>query len=236
MSLVLQLDAVSMAFVKRGLFRRHDSHNVLSDISFSLDAGDTLGVVGRNGCGKSTLLRLIAGIYRQDKGLIHRFCQKTSLLSLTLGFERELSGWDNAILSGMLMGHSKKEVLYLLPQIIDYSELGDFIHEPVKTYSTGMRARLGFSVATTLETELLLVDEVLSVGDLSFRQKAEATMVEKMGGGQSTIFVSHSFAQVQRLCDKVLWLEKGEIVSVGRPSEVMSQYRDFLNDLENLPV
>ena len=152
-----------------------------------------------------------------------------ALLSLSLGFDPELSGRDNAIISGMLLGGRKKDVLNKLDEIIAFSELKDFIDKPIKTYSNGMRSRLGFSVALKMRSELLLIDEVLSVGDGKFRHKAETAMVNKIGSNQTVVLVSHSMGQVRKLCDRVLWLDAGKVKTIGAPNSVLSEYNLFVD-------
>lgn len=221
---LLIIDNVTLSYRTRLAFFRQKRFTALDSISFNVSKGETLGVIGKNGCGKSTLLKLLAGIYKPDKGSITQFCERISLLTLGVGFDAELSGRDNAIISAMLLGATKKQAMKLLEGIIEFSELGDFIYQPMKTYSTGMKARLGFSVAVTLKVDLLLVDEVLGVGDASFRQKAEKYLLKKINSQQSVIFVSHNESQVRRLCKRVVWLEKGRVKMDGATNEVFEQY------------
>ena len=224
-----------LSFSRRRLFSR-DRFPVLKDISFDLQPGETLGLVGRNGCGKSTLLRMLAGVYQPDTGSVKRNSAKISLLSLSWGFDPNLSGLDNALISGMLLGHTRRSVLSSLDAIVEFSELKNFIHEPVRTYSSGMRARLGFSVAITMQADILLIDEVLGVGDTRFRNKALAVMQEKLTSDQSVVFVSHADSQIQALCDRVLWMEKGEVVALGETSVILNQYQEFMRTQEELIV
>lgn len=225
---IMLLQQASVCYRTRKAFFRHSVFTALDQISFSIHRGETLGVVGRNGSGKSTLLRVLAGIYGVDAGKISWNCNQVSLLSLSLGFDPELTGWDNAILSGMLLGSRRSEVIGKMDEIHAFSELGKFLHKPVKTYSTGMRARLGFSVAITMRTELLLIDEVMSVGDAHFRAKAEAAMIEKITSDQSVVLVSHSQGQLRDLCDRVLWLDKGKLMMIGDSKEVLDEYQKFI--------
>lgn len=185
------------------LFRRARYYQVFQGLNFELHRGETLGIVGRNGAGKSTLLRALAGIIQPDSGQVVNHGVSVALLALQAGFDGELPGTDNAVLSAMLLGYTRRQALDRLDQIADFSELGDFMHEPVKTYSSGMRARLGFSVAMFLSPDVLLLDEVLAVGDKAFKKKAEREMIRKMHSDQTVVFVSHSEGQVQRLCDRV---------------------------------
>jgi lipopolysaccharide transport system ATP-binding protein len=226
---ILELHHVGVKYRTRKSMFRHGKITALDDVSLAVNRGETFGIIGQNGCGKSTLLRVIAGIYRTDSGEVIRRCRNISLLSLTLGFDQELSGRNNAILSGMLLGSRREAVLEQLDDIIEFSELANSIDEPLKTYSTGMRARLGFSVAIKMHAELLLIDEVLSVGDASFRVKAEQEMVQRMTSKQSVIFVSHSLDQLKRLCNRVAWLDKGRVQVIGTPEEVVAAYGAFVN-------
>lgn len=232
---IISLQNVSLSFSQRRLIR-HKPHTVLNDISLELFPGETLGVVGRNGSGKSSLLRLLAGVYQPDGGSIDRFQTSITYLSLSLGFDRFLSGRDNALICGMFLGKSRKEVLARLDDIIAFSELGDFIDQPIRTYSSGMRARLGFSVAITLESDLLLIDEVLGVGDANFRAKAMDAMTRKIVGQQAVVFVSHSDYHVKTLCDRAIWIEKGRILHAGSTEEVLEAYNTFLSDNPQLNV
>ena len=230
MSAVITLDNASVRYRKRQSLFRHNYFEALKGISFEVNKGETLGVIGRNGCGKSTLLKLLAGIYQPDQGTVERGDSKASLLTLSAGFDPNLSGIDNAIISAMLLGHKKKEIVEKLDEIVEYSELGDFIHEPVKTYSSGMKARLGFSVAVQMEADVLLIDEVLGVGDVKFKKKAEQTMMSKINSDQTVVLVSHSAGQIKKICQRAVWLEKGQVVMVGDCSEVADAYQEFMQD------
>lgn len=228
-SAVMELNNVSVRYKSRRSFFRHDYFTALNDVSFSIKKGETLGIIGTNGCGKSTLLKVLANIYGVDDGKVTWHCRQVSLLALALGFDAELSGRDNAVISGMLLGGRKKEVLDKLDEIIEFSELEEFIDKPIKTYSNGMRARLGFSVAVKLESELLLIDEVLSVGDGKFRNKAENAMSSKINSEQTVVLVSHSMGQIQKLCDRVLWLDSGKVKMMSTPDAVLHEYNHFLD-------
>jgi len=231
---VLCVKDVSLSFRKRRSFFRHDHYQVLNSITFSIYKGETLGVIGRNGCGKSSLLKILAGIYSPNAGVIDVGNSSVSLLSLSLGFDGELSGWDNALLSGMLLGFSKKYVCSVLYEIVNFSELNEFIHEPIKTYSSGMRMRLGFSLALYLKPDLLLIDEVLGVGDAHFRQKAEAAMKNRINSDATVVLVSHSANQIKTLCDRVIWLEGGVIKLAGSPDSVVVEYENFLSKINGV--
>lgn len=226
---VMELRDVSVRFKSRKSFFRHTYFTALDKVSFSIKKGETLGVIGANGCGKSTLLKVLSNIYSIDGGKIHWNCRQVSLLALALGFDAELSGRDNAILSGMLLGGRKDEVLGRLDDIIEFSELDEFIDKPIKTYSSGMRSRLGFSVAVKMQSELLLIDEVMGVGDGKFKQKASHAMMDKINSEQSVVLVSHSMNLVQMLCDRVLWLDAGKIKKIGKPDSVVGEYNRFID-------
>jgi lipopolysaccharide transport system ATP-binding protein len=221
---LVSLKDVDIRYRLRHALFRHTYFMALKGISFNLYRGETLGVVGNNGSGKTTLLRVLSEVYKPDKGAFVNHGASVSLLTLRLGFDPELSGRNNAILSGMFLGHRKKKVKALLDEIIFFTELGDFIDQPVKTYSDGMQARLGFSVAITMQPDVLLIDEGLGVGDASFRTKTEEVLKEKIKSEQTVVFVSHSAEQIRGLCDRVLWLERGQVKRIGSTDEVMSEY------------
>lgn len=226
---MLELKDVSLNFrTSRGTFD-HGVHHVLDQVSFKLYENETLGIIGRNGVGKTTMLRIMAGILAPTAGEVETRPGKTaSLLTIGLGHKVDLSGRDNAMLSAMLQGATRDEALGFLEQIKEFSELGDSFEEPVKTYSAGMKSRLGFTTALLTHVDILLVDEVLSVGDAAFRQKAERAMKERISGDQTVVFVSHSDAQVKLLCDRVIWIDKGKICGEGDPDAVIAAYRESL--------
>nr|WP_300315793.1 ABC transporter ATP-binding protein [Halomonas sp.] len=204
---IISLKDVGVRYKRRGgLFRKPEYFQALENVSFDICRGDTLGIVGRNGAGKSTLLRTIAGIIQPDSGEVVNFGVTVSLLALQAGFDPELPGTDNAIISGMLMGYTRRQVESRMSDITEFSELGDFIYQPVKTYSSGMRSRLGFAVSMFMTPGVLLLDEILSVGDKEFRKKAESEMVKKFHSDQTIVLVSHSEGQIKKLCNKVIEL------------------------------
>lgn len=205
--IILSLHHVGVRYKRRGgLFQKPEYFQALDGVSFDLYRGETLGIVGRNGAGKSTLLRIMAGIIRPDQGQVINHGVSVSLLALQAGFDPELPGRDNAIMNGMLLGYTRRQVEARMADIVAFSELGDFIDEPVKTYSSGMRSRLGFSVSVFMTPDVLLLDEILSVGDKAFREKAESEMTRKMSSDQTIVLVSHSENQINRLCDRVICL------------------------------
>ena len=222
---LLSLDAVDYCFRVRKRGFRFSNFQALQDITLTVSQGETLGVIGDNGAGKSTLLKILAGILVPTRGemIRHRECS-VSLLSLQLGFSPQLSGVDNAIMGGLLLGYSKQEASKHLDEIVEFSELGDRIFDPIKSYSSGMMARLGFAVAMTMGPDILLVDEALGVGDAAFRAKSSAGMKEKMNSGQTVVFVSHSAVAVRQLCSRVVWLESGRVRMVGEAGPVLDAY------------
>ena len=201
----------------------------LQDVSLNLRRGERLGVIGRNGAGKSTLLRVIAGILTPDRGSVRRGPVSCQLLSLALGFTAHLSGRDNAVLSGLMLGLRRRDIDARLPAIQEFSELGDFFEQPIATYSSGMTMRLAFSVAIQVEPDVLLIDEVLAVGDAEFQQKSGAALRKRMGEGHTVVLVSHDESQIAALCDRVLWVEHGKSVREGARDEVFAAYRGDLH-------
>lgn len=206
-------------------YRRSRSFWALHDVSFDLFHGEALGVIGRNGAGKSTLLRVLAGILRPDRGTITRFSPHiASLQSLQVGFTNHLSGRENAILSGMLLGLTYGDVLAVLDQIIDYAELDEFIDEPLAVYSSGMRARLGFSVAYFSDPDIILLDETLGAGDAEFRRKSDASMRERIRSERTVVLVSHSAATIREVCDRAVLIDAGVAIAEGATADVLARY------------
>ena len=222
---VLSLSGVTLDYRTRESFFRHSHRRALEDVSFDIQQGETLGVIGGNGSGKSTLLRVLAGIYSPNSGRVVSRCDNVMLLSLALGFENELSGRDNARLSGVLLGGRRGYVESKLDEIIEFAELEEQIDDPLKTYSSGMRARLGFSVALMMQADLLLIDEILGAGDEAFQQKARNAMLQRINSEQTVIYVSHSMGTVSRLCQRVVWLDHGKVRGLGDAGEVIECYR-----------
>lgn len=202
----------------------------LTDISFQVEKGDIVGIIGKNGSGKSTLLSTLAGIFSPDSGTIDIHGHSISLLSIGTGFNTEMSGRENIYLSGMLLGYSRDQINLLIDDIIEFSDIGDFIDLPVKKYSSGMYSKLAFSIAITLKTDIMLVDEVLSVGDESFKQKSFMKMQELIHEEDRTVLiVSHSLSTLSQLCDKLIWLHQGKIVKAGSTQEILEEYKAFMN-------
>lgn len=222
---VITLNNVGVTY-RSGLpfFRRRTEHEALKDISFEIRQGESLGIVGRNGAGKSTLLRLLAGIIKPDAGEVINHGVTTSLLALNSGFDPMLTGRQNVINSGMLMGMKRAFLEEHLGAIHDYSGLSQFFDKPLKTYSSGMRARLGFALATKIKSDVLLIDEILAVGDADFQEKSKLTMVDKLNSGDTIVLVSHYGSEIRKLCDRAIWIENGEMKAIGSPQKVLKDY------------
>ena len=200
--------------------QRRDSYEALRGVSFTVPKGKIIGIIGKNGSGKSTLLKTIAGVFSPDEGTIDTFGNRLSLLAIGIGFQTTLSGYENIFLSGLLLGFTEKEIRARLPEIIEFSELGDFIYKPVQTYSR---------IPAFLDTEIILIDEVLSVGDMSFREKSYAKMKEIISNKDKTVMiVSHSNASILELCDDVLWIHDGLVKEYGPAAEVVENYEGFM--------
>lgn len=215
----------------RQLARREkvEVFEALHDISFTVKRGEILGVIGKNGSGKSTMLRALAGIFAPDSGEIDLHKNSVSLLSIGVGFNKKLTGRENIYLSGMLLGFSEKEIDARLDEIIEFADLGEFIYKPVKTYSSGMYSKLAFAITAILETDIMLVDEVLSVGDASFRKKSYERMKAMITDKKRTVvLVSHSMHTLRELCDRILWLDDGKFVEMGKPEDVIPKYEEFM--------
>ena len=213
---------------------RHDYHVTEfwadRDISFTLERGEMLGIIGSNGAGKSTLLKAVSGIMEPTRGSIRREGTIAALLELGSGFDGDLTVRENAYLRGAMLGYTRKFMDETYEAIIDFAELREFEDRPFKQLSSGMKSRLAFSIASLVEPDILILDEVLSVGDGAFRKKSEAKMREIISGGATTILVSHSLPQVRELCDKVLWLHKGRQIAFGsNVDELCDRYQDFLD-------
>ena len=210
-------------------FSKTEYFEAVKGVSFEVEKGQILGIVGKNGSGKSTLLRAIAGIFSPDEGTIDLHGHTISLLSIGVGFQSKLSGRENIYLSGMLLGFDKEQVDEKIDEIIEFAELGDFIDRPVKTYSSGMYSKLAFSITAILETEIMLIDEVLSVGDAKFKKKSYAKMKSLiMNRDRTVLIVSHSSETLRNLCDNILWLHEGEVKALGPVKDVLPEYEKFM--------
>lgn len=203
---------------------------VLSDLSLELYAGETLGVLGRNGAGKSTLMALLADIIAPDEGSIDRYTRHVQLLSLQAGFMQQLTGRQNAIMAGTLLGLRRREVIKRMDEIIAFSELGSKIDEPFRNYSAGMRARLGFAICIQSDPDVLLIDEVLGVGDAAFRPKAKAVITERIRSKETVVIVSHSEDTLREYCDRVAWIHDSHLQMLGNTDDVLEAYREALSN------
>jgi ABC-type polysaccharide/polyol phosphate transport system ATPase subunit len=220
----LSLRDVRVRFKMGGKASQSGYIEPLKGVSLDLRAGETLGVLGANGAGKSTLLKIMSGALRPDSGEVINQGASVALLALQAGFDSNLSGRDNALFGGMLLGYGRKEVLQRLEEVKEYAELGDFFDEPVRNYSSGMASRLGFAISTVISPDVLLVDEVLSVGDAHFKKKAERTMMQKIAAGQTVVLVSHSRGQIANLCDRCVILDQGTLLKGESLDETMNMY------------
>ena len=209
---------------------RDEVFEAVKDVSFAIKPGGIMGIIGKNGSGKSTLLKSIAGVFSPNSGTINLHGHSVSLMALGIGFKGELSGRKNIVLSGLLLGFSEREIEERMDDIIEFAEIGDFIDKPVRTYSSGMHSKLAFSITAMLETDIMLVDEVLSVGDERFKKKSLAKMKELIQDDSRTvIIVSHAMDTLSELCDTVMWMHEGEIREIGEPEAVLEHYAEFMN-------
>lgn len=219
--------SMHQSLLQKGV-QRADIIKAVDDVSFEVEKGKILGIVGRNGSGKTTLLRSIAGIFQPDEGYIDTKGNRVSLMAIGIGFNPNNTGRENILKSGMLLGCKLNYVKEHMEEIIEFSELGDFIDRPVRTYSSGMYSKLSFAVTAILDTDIMLVDEVLSVGDEHFRQKSYKKMEELMMSERTVLIVSHATNTLQKFCDKVLWINDGHFVKIGDTDEVLSEYDEFM--------
>ena len=197
----------------------------LHDVSFHVEKGEVMGIIGRNGAGKSTMLKIISGIMRPTKGSVVRNGNIVPMLELGSGFDFDLSGRENVFLNGAILGYSKEFLMEKFDEILAFSELGEFIEMPIRNYSSGMLMRLAFSIATVVEPEILIVDEILAVGDENFQRKSRQRMMELMSGGTTVLFVSHNLDQIREMCNRVVWLDGGTVRMVGETQEVCDAYK-----------
>lgn len=220
--------------LKKGGLKSRGSGKIfkaVKGVTFEVPKGQILGICGKNGSGKSTLLRAISGIFSADKGSINLHGNSISLLSIGVGFQKQLTGYENIFLSGMLLGYSKEQIEEKVKDIIEFSELDDFIYKPVRSYSSGMYSKLAFSITAILETDIMLIDEVLSVGDIHFKEKSYNKMKELISDDKRTVvIVSHNSKTIIELCDKVIWLHEGLIKDEGDPETIMNEYEQFMRN------
>ena len=223
------LKEIFIRTLKRNVSNKIKVH-ALKDISFEIFRGEKVGIIGYNGAGKSTLLNVITGIYPPDKGNVYAYGKISPLLSLGAGFDMNFSGRKNIILNGAVLGYDKKYLESKIDEIIEFSELEEFIDIPIKNYSSGMLAKLGFSIATSVNPDILIIDEILGVGDVNFRKKSADKIKSLMDGGTTVLLVSHSILQIRDLCDKAIWLDNGSVRKIGEVNKVCDEY---LRDAEN---
>ena len=236
---IIQVDDVTMRFrmnndrilslkefvttALRGKLEYND-FTALNHVSFNVKKGETLGLIGRNGAGKSTMLKLISGILKPTEGSVSIYGSIVPMLELGSGFDMDLTGRENIFLNGAILGYSEGFLKSKYDEMVAFSNLGQFIEMPIRNYSSGMLARLAFSIASMVEPEVLIVDEILSVGDAYFQEKSKARMLELMGGGTTVLFVSHSLEQIREMCDRCIWLEHGQVKVIGSANEVCDAY------------
>lgn len=213
------------------MFRHQSSFHdfeAVKNASFEVPGGQTLGIIGRNGSGKSTLLKIIAGVYQPTSGKVEVKGSLAPLIELGAGFHHELTGRENILLNGLLMGYSKREMREREQRIIDFAEIGEFIDSPVKQYSSGMYMRLAFSVATEVDPQILVVDEILAVGDMAFQEKCFERIRNFRSAGKTILLVSHATGQIEEHCDRVLLIDHGSIIADGPPPEVIATYTNLM--------
>lgn len=213
-------------FVTKGLSGKlkFEDFTALDDVSFSVKKGETLGLIGRNGAGKSTMLKIVSGILKPTGGSIKVHGNVVPMLELGSGFDMDLTGRENIFLNGAILGYSEEFLKEKYDEIVEFAGLWKFIENPIRNYSSGMLARLAFSIAAIVEPEILIVDEILSVGDAEFQEKSRARMLKMMGGGTTVLFVSHNLAQIREMCSRVIWLEHGKVRMIGKADEVCDGY------------
>jgi len=214
----LFIKVLSLKKDKKVLFK------ALDNVSFDVEKGEVIGLVGSNGAGKSTLLKVVAGVMKPTKGEVNVQGKICPMIELGAGFDVELTARENIYLNGAVMGYTREFLDSKFQEIVDFSELHEFLDVPVKNYSSGMMARLAFSIATVVDPDVLIVDEILSVGDVAFQAKSGAKMKSMINGGTTVLFVSHSIEQIKKLCDRVVWLEKGKIIKIGDAATVCDEY------------
>lgn len=234
-NLVISYRNLKKTSIKKNLLRFQrqtvEDFVAVKGISFYVREGEILGIIGKNGSGKSTTLNALAGIFSPDSGSIDLKNHSISLLSIGVGFQREMSGRENIILSGMLLGFSEAEVKAKEEEIVEFAELGEFIDRPVRTYSSGMYSKLAFSITAILETDIMLIDEVLSVGDQKFKKKSYKKMKSLISNKDRTVvIVSHNLITLEELCDTIMWMHDGEIRKIGDPKEVLEEYVEFMEN------
>jgi len=203
------------------------SFTALKGVDLEVKKGEVLGVIGRNGSGKSTMLRVMAGIYRPDEGIV-KVRGRTSLLAgVSVGLNQNLTGRENVHLYGSILGHNRETMESMMDDILDFSEIGEFFEQPLRTYSAGMKARLGIAIASAIEPEILLIDEVLGVGDPQFREKSKKRILDLVDNSGTVVLVSHSFGLMSEICDRLVLVHKGKIAAIGKPEDVIKSYYEI---------
>ena len=203
---------------------KYEEFWALKNVSFEVERGEVVGIIGHNGAGKSTLLKVISGILKPTGGELEVHGNVVPMLELGSGFDHDLTGRENIFLNGSILGYSEKYLKEKYDEIVEFSELGKFIDVPIRNYSSGMLMRLAFSIATVVQPEILIVDEILAVGDAAFQEKSKARMLELMSGGTTVLFVSHSLEQIREMCDRVIWLEHGQVKAIGATKDICDAY------------
>ena len=225
MTVVMRLEDITLEYPVPRQYRKEDVQpSGVRNISLEVKQGEVLGIIGRNGSGKSTLLKIMAGVFPPDSGSIAAKGSVSLLAGVGVGFHKELTGRENAYLYGALMGRTQQQIDELIDEIQAFAELKHHFDRPIRTYSSGMKSRLGISVATSFKPDLLLIDEVLGVGDVSFRKKSEERVKQLIESSGTVIIVSHSMSLLANICDRIVHIEQGEISAVGEPSEIIKQY------------
>lgn len=212
---------------KKKEIKKNNEFWALKDINFKINKGEVIGFIGSNGAGKSTLLKVVSGVMKPTTGDVNVYGNICPMIELGAGFDSQLTARENIYLNGAVMGYSKELIDSKFDEIVEFSELKDFLDVPVQNFSSGMVARLAFSIATIVDPEILIVDEILSVGDIAFQAKSEAKMLEMIGGGTTVLFVSHSIDQIKKMCNRVVWLDHGKIVKIGG-KEICDEYINFM--------
>lgn len=200
----------------------------LKDINFEIKKGEVIGFVGRNGAGKSTLLKVVAGVMKPTKGTVEKYGNICPMIELGAGFDMDLTARENIYLNGAILGYQKDFIDQKFEEIVEFSELRDFLDVPVRNFSSGMVTRLAFSIATVVDPEILIVDEILSVGDIAFQQKSESKMRAMIKGGTTVLFVSHDIKQIRELCNRVVWLDNGQIKMIGDTQKVCDEFQNYM--------
>lgn len=232
--LVINYRPLSGVTIQKNFFQRHkrrETFTAIDHLSFEVEKGEIFGLIGRNGSGKSTLLKAIGGMMSPDSGTIDLRKQSVALLAIGVGFKLDMTGRENIYIAGLLLGFSQKQIRQKEQEIIDFAELGDFIDMPVRTYSSGMHSRLGFAITAMLETDIVLIDEVLSVGDERFQRKSYEKMKELISNREKTVMLcSHNRTVMEEVCDRVLWIDHGKAVECGKTDSVLEAYQKYIEE------